>query len=578
MRHFYICLLLLGFLSVSALASGDKGTKDIYTEQYITDIYMDEPKRALQLLDEAETKQALPIYKVDDLRSMVYSYLYQDKSAFHYARRAYVHDSISGNHPDHLLKMTITLADLSHTLSEYKESNRYAVEGLELARRLDDRQSECKLLFCMGENKWMLSLKEEGYELFDKAIALLDGRKDKLSKSMLSYFYGVKMGYLINDNRLEDALQVGLQREKLLDGMKGNPEVREAFLDQQYGYVYSKLSRICHLLGDVERGKEYHKKYQSPHAYNTPAGKRDATPYLLVTKQYQAVLNHCRDFKELMHRQDTLNIQYVGVLQREIDAYLALKDYEKVAALRASILSITDSIYRRDKTNAALELDNLYEVNEKEARIAEQAFQLTIRTITLVFILCISLLSLFFLWRMWVQNRKIKRKNQVLVERINEQMSMQTEMNRLQADAERISGEQPFPETRQTEPEASDGNEEEAQMNKMIFGKLDYIIKRDNLYLSADISREELARMVKMNNTRFARMIKENTDTNLNGYLNNLRLNYAMHLLKEHPEYTLRAIAEASGINSMPTFHQLFKARTGMTPSEFKNAEKELRK
>lgn len=115
-------------------------------------------------------------------------------------------------------------------------------------------------------------------------------------------------------------------------------------------------------------------------------------------------------------------------------------------------------------------------------------------------------------------------------------------------------------------------------MNKMIFGKLDYIIKRDNLYLSADISREELARMVKMNNTRFARMIKENTDTNLNGYLNNLRLNYAMHLLKEHPEYTLRAIAEASGINSMPTFHQLFKARTGMTPSEFKNAKKELRR
>ena len=226
MRHFYICLLLLGFLSASALASGDKETKDIYTEQYITDIYMDEPERALQLLDEAETKQALPIYMVDDLRSMVYSYLYQDKSAFHYARRAYVHDSISGNNPDHVLKMTIILADLSHTLSDYKESNRYAVEGLELARRLDDPQSECKLLFCMGENKWMLSLKEEGYELFDKAIALLDGRKDKLSKSMLSYFYGVKMGYLINDNRLKDALQVGLQREKLLDGMKGNPEVR----------------------------------------------------------------------------------------------------------------------------------------------------------------------------------------------------------------------------------------------------------------------------------------------------------------------------------------------------------------
>lgn len=65
-------------------------------------------------------------------------------------------------------------------------------------------------------------------------------------------------------------------------------------------------------------------------------------------------------------------------------------------------------------------------------------------------------------------------------------------------------------------------------------------------------------------------MIKENTGTNLNGYINELRLNHAIQLLKEHPEYTLRAIAEASGINSMPTFHNLFKSKTGMTPSEFK--------
>ena len=56
MRHFYICLLLLGFLSASDLARGDTGTKVIYTEQYITEIYMDAPKRVMQLLDVAETK------------------------------------------------------------------------------------------------------------------------------------------------------------------------------------------------------------------------------------------------------------------------------------------------------------------------------------------------------------------------------------------------------------------------------------------------------------------------------------------------------------------------------------------
>ena len=113
-------------------------------------------------------------------------------------------------------------------------------------------------------------------------------------------------------------------------------------------------------------------------------------------------------------------------------------------------------------------------------------------------------------------------------------------------------------------------------MKSINFQKLDSLIRKDELYLSADLSREDLVRMAHMNNTRFAKMIKENTGTNLNGYINELRLNHAIQLLKEHPEYTLRAIAEASGINSMPTFHNLFKSKTGMTPSEFKKVQMEM--
>ena len=572
MRHFYyLCFLLLGFLSLPVRAGEDNRGPEQYTREYIMKDYMKDPVRTLQLLDKAEVNSAMPLNIVDELRSAVYRNMYRNKSALYYARRAYVSDSLSHDNPSHLLRMTVSMAELFSLLSEYKESMRYAVQGVELARELKDIQSECRLLFCMGENKRRLSFKEEGYLFFDQAIDLLDNSKNEDYETMLSYFYGVKMGYLIADKRSNEALEIGLQREKLLDRMSEQSKIRTDLLDLHFAYVYSKLAYLFHLTGDQKRAVVYYKNYQSTNAASTPDGKFDATPYLLLLGKYQAVLDNCRDFKEVMRQQDTLNSQYLSILNLEIQANVKLENYKTVINLQRDITAIKDSIYQREKQNAALELDALYELNEKEARISEQAFQLKIRTITLICIRSGALLALFFLWRLWHQNCVIRNKNKALVKRINEQFSMQEEMDRSQLGVEKDLS---FPE--KVEDESGDNEEQDKQMNKMIFEKLDYIIKRDKMYLSPDLSREELTRIVRMNNTRFAKMIKENTDTNLNGYINNLRLNYAIHLMKEQPDYTLRAIAESSGINSMPTFHQLFKGRTGMTPSEFKNAQKDM--
>ena len=555
MRHFYyLCFLLLGFLSLPVRAGEDNRGPEQYTREYIMKDYMKDPVRTLQLLDKAEVNSAMPLNIVDELRSAVYRNMYRNKSALYYARRAYVSDSLSHDNPSHLLRMTVSMAELFSLLSEYKESMRYAVQGVELARELKDIQSECRLLFCMGENKRRLSFKEEGYLFFDQAIDLLDNSKNEDYETMLSYFYGVKMGYLIADKRSNEALEIGLQREKLLDRMSEQSKIRTDLLDLQFAYVYSKLAYLFHLTGDQKRAVVYYKNYQSTNAASTPDGKFDATPYLLLLGKYQAVLDNCRDFKEVMRQQDTLNSQYLSILNLEIQANVKLENYKTVINLQRDITAIKDSIYQREKQNAALELDALYELNEKEARISEQAFQLKIRTITLICILSGALLALFFLWRLWHQNCVIRNKNKALVKRINEQFSMQEEMDRSQLGVEKDLS---FPE--KVEDESGDNEEQDKQMNKMIFEKLDYIIKRDKMYLSPDLSREELTRIVRMNNTRFAKMIKENTDTNLNGYINNLRLNYAIHLMKEQPDYTLRAIAESSGINSMPTFHQLFK-------------------
>ena len=571
MKNFlYICFLFLVdnvFLMAQEKENNEQSSP--YTEQYITDIYMTEPDRALQLLDEAEEKRVMLPARINDLRSMVYRNKYQCKLAFRYARRAYVQDSVANNTPEHLLKMTIELADLASLLSEYEVSNRYVVEGIRLARNMNDEQAEAKLLFCMGENKRRLSFKKEAYETFDEAIRLLSDADDAYGLRMLSYFCGVKMSFLIDDNLIDDALAVGLYRQELLDKMERTEGMQEAYLDLQKSYLYSKLAYLYYRSGDKKKAEECFAKYKSTQAASTSEGKYNATPYLLVTGQYREILDNCRDLKELFREQDTINYQYRGILSKEIMAYTGLGEYKQAAELSALFIAVTDSIHQREKTNAALELDTLYDVDEKEAHIVEQASQLRIRTVSLIFICILVLLALFFLWKVWLQNRNIKDKNRALMKYINEELSAQKKKQQSSGDAE------PLLSHHELDTESSDAGQE-YEINKLVFQKLDSLIRKDELYLSADLSREDLVRMAHMNNTRFAKMIKENTGTNLNGYINELRLNHAIQLLKEHPEYTLRAIAEASGINSMPTFHNLFKSKTGMTPSEFKKVQMEM--
>lgn len=130
MRHFYyLCFLLLGFLSLPVRAGGDNRAPEQYTREYIMKDYMKDPVRTLQLLDKAEVNSAMPLNIVDELRSAVYRNMYRNKSALHYARRAYVSDSLSHDNPSHLLRMTVSMAELFSLLSEYKESMRYAVQG-----------------------------------------------------------------------------------------------------------------------------------------------------------------------------------------------------------------------------------------------------------------------------------------------------------------------------------------------------------------------------------------------------------------------------------------------------------------
>ena len=191
-------------------------------------------------------------------------------------------------------------------------------------------------------------------------------------------------------------------------------------------------------------------------------------------------------------------------------------------------------------------------------------------------------LTLFVVWRLWHFNHIVEYKNRMLARLINERISNRKDDNRLSEAYEQLAV------TSEIEPEVISSEEQEElnetdkvsgeeEENKKIFHGLNRIVLQKQLYLSPELSREDLAQIVHLNNARFARMIRECTGTNFNGYINELRITYAIKLMKKYPNYTIRAIADESGFNSTPILYNLFKKKTGMTPYEFKKAQDSLR-
>lgn len=577
-----VCICILLFVHNQILMADEATNADSITTEYIRSIYIEKPKCALKLLDVAENKKSMPLRVIDELRSLSYRNLFMNKLAYVYARKSYVLDSVYQKDPEHLLKMTVYLAELSFLMSKYNESMNYALDGIAQSKRLEDRVSEARLLYCIGENNRMLSFKDKAYDYFDSAIDLLKGRKGVKEIGMLSSFYGGKMSYLMTDSLYEDASVMALEREKQIKKLETLPDVPKGLVDMQYGYLYSKWAYNCYMEKKYGQAEKYFAMYQSTEYSRTPDGKMYSIPYLLASKHYKQVIDNSQEFKELMRKQqDTINAQYMNVLEREVQAYMGMGNYKEAAILQGAIIAITDSINNRDKENAALELNTMYDTSEKEDYIAKQAFQLKVRNITLTFLTCITLLTLFVLWRMWRFNHIIKYKNKILAKFINERLARKKDSQSLDIDEQLMISQDIedesilFGDQEEISDETGKASGEEEE-NKKIFIELNRIVVQDQLYLSSELSREDLAQLVHLNNARFARMIKECTGTNFNGYINDLRIDYAIKLLKLHPNYTIRAIADEVGFNSTPILYNLFKKKTGMTPYEFKKAQESL--
>ena len=555
----YFLFIILSFV----VAAGYSASRliDLREQAYLF------PQVALRQIDSLQQKAQYPSYQLEYIRSCAYFRLSMFGRALDSAEKAYHSVEIKS---DTVLyrRISMILAEASVFAFSLDKATRYIRKGKEYATSISDHVMLAGMLLSEGYLYRRLSLSKKAYECAFRAEKLLEGGKSETEIYYLSHTYGFLMMYYISDRKYAEAWQIGLERSKLLSRL---PELRR---DNQSGYLYSKMAFLAHMLGKEFEDEKYYELFLGTHFSKTLVERLEINDYLLTMKKYDQVIGNAQAYVREMDRRDTLNISYVRLLQQACVAYEAVGDYRKAYAVAKRRLSIQQAIRLNNERNYLLENTDLFNALAAREELEETEEKLRVQTIwlgVLTGILLLSLLALGGFMRKGgkmririVELEKLRQVQQYLLKKGHDSGGATDGTGRPEEKAVEEEVEQAVPEVPRKGTLSRLSNEE-------LFALFDKKVRQEKLYLDYSLGRDQYARVMGVDKNRFAGVLKEFGNTNLAAYLNSLRLEYAIELFHENPEWSISKIAEQSAIPNLSTFYRLFKDKYGMSPNLFRN-------
>ena len=115
-------------------------------------------------------------------------------------------------------------------------------------------------------------------------------------------------------------------------------------------------------------------------------------------------------------------------------------------------------------------------------------------------------------------------------------------------------------------PSMDDNNNEQTDSSLTV--SLEQLMNEKHLYLQHDLKISDVASLLCTNRTYIQRAILELSGESFTKYVNRKRIEYAIELQKNHPEYNIETIATQSGYTHLGTFYRNYKTVTGKTPGK----------
>ena len=537
-----------------------------YQPDSILVAYATNPERALSLLDSALLLGNISDYRGQYIRAKIYSKSLAEQrldSAIMICKELLTHDSVR-NEPSEQENILDLLIATSRAKPDNEQYLHWATQKAGLCQQQGQETERWRTEADIGLVMTHLGQEDAGLAKLDEAISHLDapGSIDRMDAFIVACKR--KINALNELHRYDEIITLG---QRILDRLNHYEQHAKDYAEDSYRLSWSDHPNDRDRYLDFSRAQAWgFMAIAYSHTQNPPKGEESR--YLSLAKKYLSLFDNSGygktfsarrmiapsqmalgmydealvTYDELERRMagDTLNEDYAIILRSR--AIVARDKGNFAEALgyqtRYANLSkaVSDSLHRSEAHDYAAR----YHAQEQQLEIQEKQAEAERSHIISIAVTVLAVLAIAFAFYFFRQKRIVSEKNHALVRMINNMQPKPIDSNTVNnADSE-------------------------------LFEHIDTAIRSERLYANIALQRQDICDHFNISRHTLNDLLAEFTDgLSFPQYVNNLRLEEALRLLRDEPNKIISVIASEVGFSSA-NLREQFKRKYGMTPAEYR--------
>ena len=530
------------------------------------------PNRALVMLDSALLLGNINEYRAKFIRAKIYSkslLKQRQDSAILICEQLLQHDSVI-HAPQERENILDLLMITSRTKVDFEGYVKWATQKAEVCRLQGEETEQWRTEAEIGMVMAHLGQPEEGMEKIDEAIRQLDepGSIDRMD----AFIIAVKRKITVLNDKGRYAEVIPLA-QRILDRLEhyeqhasayaedsyrlswcDSPADRDRYIDFSRAQANGFLAGAYAMTGDAAHARECLSRFNQSGYGHSLGGRRMIIPAQMALGMYDEAMATSDEVVYRMGR-DTINDDYAVILRDRaivarakghvVEAYNLMNRHANLVKV------LSDSLHASEAHDYAAR----YHAQEQELKIQEAQTASRIKSIIIGVILLLFVIAGAFSFYYRHQRLVINEKNRALVRMINGTPFV--------APVDEIEGAEDTDEV---------SDSEESQDTSALFETIDTTIRTEHLYANVSLQRQDVCTRFCITRHTLNNLLAQHVgSSSFPQYINNIRMEEALPLLRDSASMTIAAIATAVGFTPA-NFREQFKRQYGVTPQEYRQS------